>query len=163
MFDVFDLTLMLRSKPSTASRSLSNPSYKKYEGIGSICTVCSVFVTLDFSRRGYVYTAPLAVVVAENCAFVITATVFLSTIDDGRRSGCGGPKYWLPSPCKNNNLPSTCVGVAALALDYTPTQCTTFTRCVFDTFNRSTLTWFPSFSLSIAGFVPSRKLRNADA
>ena len=129
---------MMRSKISDALRSFSNPSCTKYGVIGAICMVCSVFVTLDVARRGYVYAAHLAVMVEVNCASVITPTVFLSTIDDGRRSGCGGPKYWLPSPCKKNNLPSTSVGVAALALDYTPTHCTTFNRCVFGTFTRST-------------------------
>ena len=58
--------------------------------------VRSVFMTLDFASRGYVYATPLAVMVADSCASVITATVFLSTIDDGRHNGCGGPKSWLP-------------------------------------------------------------------
>ena len=138
MFDVVDLTLMMRSKISAAYRSFSNPSYTKYEGIRAICMVSSVFVTLDFARRGYVYAAPLAVMVAENCASVITATVFLSVIDNGRHNGYGGPKFWLPSPCKNNNFPWTCVGVAPMGLDPTPIQCTTFTRCVFGTFTRAT-------------------------
>ena len=61
--------------------------------------VRSVFMTLDFARRGYVHAAPLAVIVAVNCASVITATAFLSTIDDGRHNGCGGLNSWLSSPC----------------------------------------------------------------
>ena len=66
----------------------------------SICMVCSVFVALDFARRGYVYAAPLAVMVAVNCVSVITSTVFLSTIDYGRHNDCGGPNSCLPFPCK---------------------------------------------------------------
>ena len=99
MFDVVELTLMMRSKISTASRSFSKPSYTKYGGNGAIYMVCSVFVKLDFARRGYLYATPLSVMVAENCASIITATVFFSTIDDGRYNGCGGPNSWLPSPC----------------------------------------------------------------
>ena len=124
--------------------------------------VCSIFVTLDFARRGYVYAAPLSVVVAVNFASISTATVFLSNIYDGRNNGFGGPNSWLPSPYKINNLPSTCVGVAPMGIDPTPTQCTTFTRCVFGTFTRAMWTWFPSFSLSITGTVLSRKSKNAD-
>ena len=138
MFDVVELTLMMRSKNSAASRSFSNPSYTKYVVIGSICMVCSVFVTLYFDRRGYIYFAPLSVMVADNCASVFNATVFLSTIDDGRYDGYGGPKSWLLSPCKNNNFPLTCVGVAPMGLNPTPTQCTTFTMCVLGTFTRAT-------------------------
>ena len=93
--------------------------------------VCSIFVTLDFARRGYVYADPLDVMVAKNCASIITAAVFLYTIDYVRHNGFGGPKSWLPSPCKNNNFPSICVGVAPVGIDPTPTQCTTFTSCVF--------------------------------
>ena len=163
MFDVVELTLMMRSKISAASRSLSNPSDTKYGGIGAICMVFYVFVKLDFARWGYLYATPLAVMVAVNCASVITATVFLSTIDDCRHNGCGGPNSWLPYPCKNNNFSSTFVGVAPMGLYPTPTQFTTLTRCVLGTFTRATWTWFPSFSLSIAGAVPSRKLKNADA
>ena len=92
--------------------------------------VRSVLVMLDFSRRGYVYADPLAVTVAVNRASVITAAVFLSTVDDVRHNGCGGPNSRLPSPCKNNNFPSTCVGVAPMGRGTTPTQCTNFTRCV---------------------------------
>ena len=122
IFDVVELTLMMHFKISAASRSFSNPSYKKYGGIGSICMVRSLFMILDFTRRGYVYTDPLAVMVAENCASVITATVLLSTIYDGRNNGCGGPNYWLTSPYENNIFPSTCVGVAPMGIDPTPTQ-----------------------------------------
>ena len=89
---------------------------------------------LDLARSGYVYVAPLLVIVVENCASVITAIVFFSTIDYGRHRGCGGPNSWLPSPCRNKSFPSPCVGVAPTGLVPTPTQCTTFTRCVFDTF-----------------------------
>ena len=77
MFDVVDLTLMMCSKINAALMSLSNPSYTKYGEIGFICMVCSVFVALDFARRGYVYAAPLAVMVAVNCVSVITSTVDL--------------------------------------------------------------------------------------
>ena len=98
-----------------------------------------------------------------NCASVITTNVFLSTIDDGRHNSCGGLNYWLPSLCKNNNFPSTCVGVALMGIDTTPTQCNTFTRCVLGTFNRATWTWFPSFSLSIVGTVLAKKSKNYDA
>ena len=91
--------------------------------------VRSIFVTLGFSMRGYVYAAPLDVMVAENYASVITDTVFLSTIDYGRHNGCGGPNYWFPYPCKNNNFPSAFVGVSPMGLDPTPTQCTNFNKC----------------------------------
>ena len=59
MFDVVEKTLMMCYKISAASRSFSNPSYTKYGGIRAVYMVCSVFVTLDFSRRVYVYAAPL--------------------------------------------------------------------------------------------------------
>ena len=84
--------------------------------------VRSVFVTSNFARRGYVYAVPLDVMVAENCASVITATVFLSKIDAGRHNGCGGPSSWLPFPFKNNNYPSNCVGVGSIPIGATPTQ-----------------------------------------
>ena len=138
MFVVVEIALMMRSKISTALRSFSNLSYTKYGGIGAICMVHSVFVTLDFARRGYVYATPLAVMVVVDCASIVTVTVFLSTIDDGRHNGCGGPNSWLLSPCKNNNPPSTCVGVAPMGIDPTPTQCKTFTGCVLGTFTRAT-------------------------
>ena len=138
MFDIVDLTVTMRSKISVTSRSFSKPSYKKYGGIGSISMVHYVFVTLYFDRRGYIYFAPLSVMVADNCASIFNATVFLSTIDDGRHDGYGGPKSLLLSPCKNNNFPLTCVGVAPMGLNPTPTQCTTFTGCVFGTFTRAT-------------------------
>ena len=138
MFDVVELTLIMRSKISASLRSFSNPSYTKYGGIGAICMVCSVFVTSNFARRGYVYAVPLDVMVAENYASVITDTVFLSTIDYGRHNGCRGTNSWLPSPCKNKKVSSTYVGVSLMGIDPTPTQCNTFTGCVFGTFTGST-------------------------
>ena len=138
MFDIIELALMMLSKINAASRSFSNPSYTKYGGIGAICVVHSVFVTLYFARRVYAYVSPLAVMVAVNCASIITAAVFFSTIDDGRYTGCVGPNSWLPYLCKNNNSPSTCVGVSQMRLDPTPIHCTTFTGCVFGTFTRAT-------------------------
>ena len=100
--------------------------------------VRSVFVTLDFASMGYVYASPLDVIIEVNCDSVVTSTIFLSTIDDDRHNGCGDPNSWLPSPCKNNNFPSTCVGLVPVGIDPTPTQCTTFTRCVLGTFTRAT-------------------------
>ena len=99
--------------------------------------VCSLFVKLDFSRRGYVYAAPFDVMVAVNFASIVAATVFQSTIDDGRHNGCGVRNSWFPYPCKKDNFLSTCVGVDPMGLDPTPTQCINFTRCVFGTFTRS--------------------------
>ena len=138
MFDVVDKTLIMCSKISAASRSFSNPSYTKYGGIRAIYMVLSVFVTLDFSRRGYVYASPFAVMFAVNVYSVVASNVFLSTIYNGRHNGYGGQNYWFPYPCKNNNFLSTCVGVDPMGIDPTSTQCITFTRCVFGTFTRST-------------------------
>ena len=140
MFDVVVLIFRICSNTSSASRSFSDPSYTRYGGIGAICMLCYEFVTLDLARRGYVYIAPLLVIVVENCASVITAIVFFSTIYYGRHRGCGGPNSWLPSPCRNKSFPSTCVGVSLMVLVCTPTQYTTFTRCVFGTFTSATFT-----------------------
>ena len=82
--------------------------------------ICSVFVKLDFTKSGYVYTVYFAVMAAVNCASVVTVTAFVSTINDFRHNSCGGQNSLLTSPCKNNTFPSAFVGVAPMGLDPTP-------------------------------------------
>ena len=75
MFHVVELVSMMPSSTKDSSRSLSNPLYIKYSGVGAICIVCSMLVTFGIVRRGYVYADHFVVMVVENCVSLSNVTV----------------------------------------------------------------------------------------
>ena len=87
-----------RSRTSAASRSFSNPSYIRNDGMCAIWRSSVLSLMFERTRRGYLYDVPFAVTLVLKCSIVIAMMDAGCCIDDGGVSTFGHPIFGPPSP-----------------------------------------------------------------